>query len=88
MSNAPRFTPDELIDIIDGTRFRTSITRDSGPDHDRIDVPHPYKRDCLYRFARDSTGWTYLLRISPDEYKMLVGGKLSECLALLRHSQP
>ena len=84
MTAAPRFTEDELVEIIDGTRFRTPVMRDSGPDHDSVDVLHPHNRDCRYRFARDATGCTYLLLLSTREHKLLVSGKLTECLALLK----
>lgn len=81
----PRFSDEELIDIIDATRQRSTVTRHTGPDHDRVDVPIRYMPGCAYRFERDKTGWSYFLLKSPgEELKLVVAGTLEECLGMLR----
>lgn len=82
MTMPPRFSPDELLDIIDGTRLRSPVMRDKGPDHDSIDLLIPHMPGCSYRFARDRTGWTYLIYTAADEFKLMASGTLGECLGV------
>jgi hypothetical protein len=82
MSGA-RFTVDELVAIIDGTRLRSKVRRTIGPELDLVDVLLPHMPGCAYRFARDATGWTYLLHVAPEQTRLLVAGTLAECLTLI-----
>ena len=72
MTAPPRFSSDELVDIINTTRMRSTVTRDSGPDHDAVDLVIPHMPGSTYRFARDNTGWTYLLHVAPDQVKPIL----------------
>jgi hypothetical protein len=87
MSAPPRFSEDELVDIIIGTRMRSAVHRDTGPEHDRIDILIPHMPGCSYRFERDRSGWTYLLHTSRDECKLISVGTLPECLGILGSRQ-
>jgi hypothetical protein len=58
MTIPPRFSDDQLVDIINATRLRSPIMRDSGPDYDRVTIVIPYQQGSAYRFERDATGWT------------------------------
>lgn len=87
-STAARFSDDEIADIINATRQRSMVVRDTGPGHDRIDVSITYMPQSAYRFERDATGWTYFLLVSPGDLKLIVAGTLEECLLPLRQFQP
>jgi hypothetical protein len=80
--DAPRFSDDELVEILNTTRQRSIIIRDTGPDHDSVDVPITHMPGCAYRFVRDQTGWTYFMLRSPGEVKLKIAGTLDECLGL------
>jgi hypothetical protein len=88
MSTPPRFSDDELIDIITGTRLLSAVFRDTRPDRDRVDIALPHRPGHFYRFERDSTGWTYLLFATADQFKLVIAGELVECLALFGGTQP
>lgn len=78
--SAPRFTADELVDIINGTGLRSVVMRDNGPGHDRLDLLLPHMEGHSYRFERDATGYTYLLHAAPGDLKLLASGSLDDCL--------
>jgi hypothetical protein len=75
----PRFSDDDLKSIITATNLRSALIRDSGPDHDAIDLPIPH--GAVYRFQRDATG-THLLFIGADDHdrRLMASGTLAECL--------
>jgi hypothetical protein len=79
--SAPRFSDDELVDIINATRLRSRVMRDKGPVHDRIDLLIAHQPGSAYRFERDATGWTYLVHIASDQWKLIASGSLADCLS-------
>jgi hypothetical protein len=83
MKSAPWFSDDDIIEILDATGLRSAI-RDSGPGHDRLDLPIPHVAEHAYRFERDAAGSTYLLHVSPDDLKLLAVGTLADCLSKVR----
>jgi hypothetical protein len=83
-----RFSDDEIADIINTTRQRSTVTRDTGPEHDRIDVAITYMPDSAYRFERDASGWTYFILKSHDELKLVIAGTLDECLLPIKQFRP
>lgn len=79
MSAPPRFSDDELIDIINATRLRSPVHRALAQDHDRIDILIPHMTRSWFRFQRDATG-TALLLIGAEDQKLMRSGTLDECL--------
>lgn len=82
MIGPPRFSADDIADIINATGLRSAVLRDNGPGHDRIDVMISHRPDCSFRFELDAVGHVYLLHASPCELKLLMSGTLTECLSM------
>jgi hypothetical protein len=83
MTAPPQFSDEEIIDILNVTRLCSAVMRDTGPDHDRIDLVIPHIPGCAYRFERDGTGWTSLVFTAFDHSALVASGTLAECLSSL-----
>lgn len=76
----PRFSDDELIDILNGTGLRSVVMRSTSHGHDRIDLLIPSNAGSSYRFEKDARGHVHLLHASPDDLRLLASGTLDDCL--------
>jgi hypothetical protein len=77
----PRFSDEELIDILNATRLRSPVMRDIGPEHDRVEIMIPHLSGCSYRFQRNASEWTCLVFMAPGHWKLMASGSLAECLS-------